>query len=367
MEPFACCISLFHRSLHGNVKNLAITQIFRPSLKEFGVETGSAHAGHHIVASLALCSICSLSCASTLRHRPLATHCRRLFARSLGVFISLEVLICPSISIVTSVNKPSPCRMSITDTDTLVANIMAQAVKDTIRRLEVIVATYTDTSSDSARTSGSNKTDDSRDATRHLRAWFKNNLDHPYPSLSLRQRFASELGVPVRNINAQFTNWRRRTGWSHIRKAWAGNSHQGMVLLLSRYASGEEARPDVRAAIRRMAEYLEEDPARQWIGSILSTRAEGLSSPTSRSSSLTLVSYQLGTPRFSTRSPSLDSSADVARHAADTEVVVDHRSFVSVSQSEAEHTPGSLTQPTRKRRRSIPPTDSELRITRKQQ
>jgi hypothetical protein len=156
------------------------------------------------------------------------------------------------------------------DTDALVATIMAKALKDTIHRLEAVLETHIETSSELSPVGESDPTDDD-DPLRRLKAWFIANLACPYPSLSQRQRFASDLGVPVRNINGQFTNWRRRTGWSRIKKEWAGNTHEGMSTLLSRYTAGTESRPDVRAAIRRMTQYLEDDTAGQWINTVSST------------------------------------------------------------------------------------------------
>jgi hypothetical protein len=242
------------------------------------------------------------------------------------------------------------------DTDALVATIMAKALKDTIHRLEAVLETHIETSSELSPVGESDPTDDD-DPLRRLKAWFIANLACPYPSLSQRQRFASDLGVPVRNINGQFTNWRRRTGWSRIKKEWAGNTHEGMSTLLSRYTAGTESRPDVRAAIRRMTQYLEDDTAGQWINTILSRNVEHSSPSSSRSSSLSLASHQLdqlSTPPSASRSPSPQPSSTRAP-CFGTGVGTRDRPFDSALPLFTARTPdplGALDRPTRKRRRS---------------
>ncbi|GMK53646.1 hypothetical protein CspeluHIS016_0102320 [Cutaneotrichosporon spelunceum] len=141
--------------------------------------------------------------------------------------------------------------------DAVVATVMAKAFTDTIHRLQTILDAHIESSSESALADDGDVADtDDDDAPRHLKTWFVTNLANPYPSQSLRRHFAAKLGVPVRNVDTQFTNWRRRTGWSHIKKAWGGDTKEGMSALLAQYASGEESRLEVCAAIRRMTHLL---------------------------------------------------------------------------------------------------------------
>ncbi|BEJ13851.1 hypothetical protein CspHIS471_0310250 [Cutaneotrichosporon sp. HIS471] len=240
---------------------------------------------------------------------------------------------------------------STVDTNVLVATVMAKAFQDTVHRLQAILDTDLETSSGTALDSDNDCVKDD-DEPRHLKAWFMTNLAHPYPSLSLRRHFAAKLGVPIRNIDTQFTNWRRRTGWSHVKKAWAGNTREGMSALLSRYESGEEFRPEVCAAISRMTRYLEEDIAGSWVAKIFSTDVERSSAASSRSSSLSQASDQLSTPRSSSRSPSPGSPARALPCSATWEDMYISQSFDSVELLVEHTTPELLDSHPRKRRRS---------------
>lgn len=218
---------------------------------------------------------------------------------------------------------------ALPDTAAIVANIMAEAASDTIHRLQTILEANTDGTTrcsrctDSPVSTVSTVAHEGKEAdSRPLQAWFMANLAHPYPPLSVKRRFASELGISLRNIDTQFTNWRRRSGWSAIKRRWADGSDKAMANLMARYTSGDETRTEVRAAIQRMAEYLEEDTAGQWIANVSfplvtppvishlhlkilpHTNDDSISSGPSRSSSLSLSSQLLSnTPPQSPTSP----------------------------------------------------------------
>lgn len=98
-----------------------------------------------------------------------------------------------------------------------------------------------------------------------LRGWFLRHLAHPYPSAEEKAMLAESMGTTMRAIDSHLTNWRRRAGWSEIKRKWGGNCKDGMIALVTAYNSGEEQRPDVRAAIKSMRGYFEDCKVGDWV------------------------------------------------------------------------------------------------------
>lgn len=102
------------------------------------------------------------------------------------------------------------------------------------------------------------------DEGNYLRSWFLSNLAHPFPSRAERERMASMTDSTPRNVEASFTNWRRRSGWSTIRRRWGGQSKTGMRSLLKLFEAGV-LEPEVSDAITEMQSYFASDTARPCI------------------------------------------------------------------------------------------------------
>lgn len=141
-----------------------------------------------------------------------------------------------------------------------------------------------------------------------------------------------------------------------------------MATLLSRYTSGEESRPHVCSAIRRMTEYLEEDRARQWVTNVSTANStarlptyphqillpadeEKSLSESSRSSSLSLASHILSTPPSSSPASSTEPSGLEVPSIASRESNEDEEPLLAVFTKQSSGN-SSSTKPSRKRRRS---------------
>ncbi|EKC98308.1 sexual development regulator [Trichosporon asahii var. asahii CBS 8904] len=103
----------------------------------------------------------------------------------------------------------------------------------------------------------------------YLRSWFLSNLAHPFPSRAERQKMASIASTTPRNVESSFTNWRRRSGWSAVRRKWGGQSRTGMRLLIQRYEA-RSLEPEASDAISKMRSYFANDKARSCIEEVSS-------------------------------------------------------------------------------------------------
>lgn len=98
-----------------------------------------------------------------------------------------------------------------------------------------------------------------------LRTWFLSHLADPFPALPDKRIWARNLGTTTRNIDSHMTNWRRRAGWTAIKKKWTDGTKDGMRTLVNSYFSKEETRPDVRSAIKKMCDYLDDSQVGDWM------------------------------------------------------------------------------------------------------
>ncbi|KLO20649.1 hypothetical protein SCHPADRAFT_991979 [Schizopora paradoxa] len=71
--------------------------------------------------------------------------------------------------------------------------------------------------------------DDREELTTRLHDWLLAHLHNPYPTASVKQTLAGELGVSTKVINDWFTNHRRRIGWASICKRRFENDRFKMV------------------------------------------------------------------------------------------------------------------------------------------
>lgn len=76
-------------------------------------------------------------------------------------------------------------------------------------------------------------------------AWLLNNLHNPYPSKQTRITFATETKTPQKDIDAWFTDIRKRIGWNSLRKKHF-STRKDMIAAATRFFKPSSTQLDTR-------------------------------------------------------------------------------------------------------------------------